>query len=60
MENEKCANKSEPATTAMAVSLAAVSTLSLSGCVYNTFQTTDEQVKAGWSEVELPDKPVVL
>ena len=25
--------------------------LSLSGCGYNTFQTTDEQVKAGWSEV---------
>ena len=44
----------------MAVTLAAVSTLSLSGCGYNTFQTTDEQVKAGWSEVELPDKPVVL
>ena len=26
-------------------------TLGLSGCGYNTFQTTDEQVKAGWSEV---------
>ncbi len=38
-------------TTAMAVTLAAVSTLSLSGCGYNTFQTTDEQVKAGWAEV---------
>lgn len=25
--------------------------LSLTGCGYNTFQTTDEQVKAGWSEV---------
>ena len=25
--------------------------LSLGGCGYNTFQTTDEQVKAGWSEV---------
>ena len=25
--------------------------LSLSGCGYNTFQTTDEQVKASWSEV---------
>jgi LemA protein len=23
----------------------------LSGCGYNTFQTTDEQVKAAWSEV---------
>jgi LemA protein len=26
-------------------------TLVLSGCGYNTFQTTDEQVKASWSEV---------
>ncbi len=26
-------------------------TLSLSGCGYNTFQTTDEQVKAAWAEV---------
>jgi LemA protein len=26
-------------------------TLSLSGCGYNTLQTTDEQVKASWSEV---------
>ena len=25
--------------------------LSLGGCGYNTFQSTDEQVKAGWSEV---------
>ena len=25
--------------------------LSLSGCGYNTFQTTDEQVKANWAEV---------
>lgn len=31
--------------------LATVLTLSLSGCGYNTFQTTDEQVKASWSEV---------
>ena len=31
--------------------LLAVLTLGLSGCGYNTFQTTDEQVKAGWSEV---------
>ncbi|MCP5268988.1 MAG: LemA family protein [Zoogloeaceae bacterium] len=30
--------------------LAVVATL-LSGCGYNTFQTTDEQVKAAWSEV---------
>jgi len=26
-------------------------TLSLSGCGYNTFQTTDEKVKAAWAEV---------
>ena len=26
-------------------------TMSLSGCGYNTFQTTDEQIKASWSEV---------
>jgi len=26
-------------------------TLSLSGCGYNTFQTSDEQVKASWAEV---------
>ena len=26
-------------------------TLGLSGCGYNTFQTTDEQIKASWSEV---------
>jgi LemA protein len=25
--------------------------VSLSGCGYNTFQTTDEQIKASWSEV---------
>ena len=25
--------------------------LSLTGCGYNTFQTTDEQIKASWSEV---------
>lgn len=25
--------------------------LSLSGCGYNTLQTTDEQIKAGWAEV---------
>ena len=31
--------------------LATVVMLSLSGCGYNTFQTTDEQVKAAWSEV---------
>ena len=31
--------------------LAATLALSLSGCGYNTFQTTDEQVKAAWSEV---------
>ena len=31
--------------------LTAILVLSLTGCGYNTFQTTDEQVKAGWSEV---------
>ena len=28
-----------------------VASLGLSGCGYNTFQTTDEQIKASWSEV---------
>ena len=31
--------------------LTVTSALSLSGCGYNTFQTTDEQIKASWSEV---------
>ena len=31
--------------------LTATLALSLTGCGYNTFQTTDEQVKAAWSEV---------
>jgi LemA protein len=31
--------------------LAALVTLSLSGCGYNTFQRNDEQIKASWSEV---------
>ena len=31
--------------------LAASLALSLSGCGYNTFQTSDEQVKANWAEV---------
>ena len=31
--------------------LAVLMVLSPGGCGYNTFQTTDEQVKAGWSEV---------
>jgi len=31
--------------------LAVFVALGLSGCGYNTFQTTDEQVKASWSEV---------
>lgn len=31
--------------------LATVMALSLTGCGYNTFQTTEEQVKAGWAEV---------
>lgn len=34
-------------TAALATSLA----LSLSGCGYNTFQSADEQIKAGWAEV---------
>jgi LemA protein len=29
----------------------AVATMSLSGCGYNTLQTTDEQIKAAWAEV---------
>ena len=33
------------------VLLTAALALSLGGCGYNTFQTTDEQVKAGWAEV---------
>ena len=31
--------------------LLAIATLGLSGCGYNTFQATDEQIKASWSEV---------
>ena len=31
--------------------LAALATLSLTNCGYNAIQTTDEQVKSGWSEV---------
>ena len=31
--------------------LALTAALTLTGCGYNTFQTTDEQVKASWSEV---------
>jgi LemA protein len=31
--------------------LAALATLSLTNCGYNAIQSTDEQVKAGWSEV---------
>ena len=31
--------------------LAAWVALSLTGCGYNTFQSTDEQIKASWSEV---------
>ena len=33
------------------VALLAALTLALSGCGYNTFQSTDEQIKANWSEV---------
>ena len=31
--------------------LCLIATLSLSGCGYNTFQSTDEQITASWSEV---------
>ena len=31
--------------------LTLTATLALTGCGYNTFQTTDEQVKASWAEV---------
>ena len=31
--------------------LAALATLSLGGCGYNTLQSNDEQIKAGWAEV---------
>ena len=31
--------------------LTVTSALSLTGCGYNTFQTTDEQIKASWAEV---------
>ena len=33
------------------IALTAAVAFSLSGCGYNTFQTSDEQVKASWSEV---------
>jgi LemA protein len=33
------------------MSLMVLITLSLSGCGYNTFQSSDEQVKASWAEV---------
>ena len=35
----------------LSIVLTAALVLSLSGCGYNTFQTTDEQIKASWSEV---------
>ena len=37
--------------TAFVTILTLTAALALSGCGYNTFQTTDEQVKASWSEV---------
>ena len=40
-----------PLVRALAAGLALFAALSLSGCGYNTFQTLDEQVKAGWAEV---------
>ena len=35
----------------MSLALTAAALLLLSGCGYNTLQSTDEQVKAAWSEV---------
>ena len=40
-----------PTVRALTVAFAVFAALSLSGCGYNNFQTLDEQVKAGWSEV---------
>ena len=37
--------------TSLALATALSVTLTLTGCGYNTFQTTDEQVKASWSEI---------
>ena len=34
-----------------AMLIALISTLLLAGCGYNTLQSTDEQIKAGWAEV---------
>ena len=33
------------------ITLLSIATLALTGCGYNTFQSTYEQVKASWSEV---------
>jgi LemA protein len=33
------------------ITLLSVATLALAGCGYNTFQSTDEQIKASWAEV---------
>ena len=33
------------------LSLTLLLTFTLSGCGYNTLQTTDEQIKANWAEV---------
>ncbi len=35
----------------LTIALLAFVALTLSGCGYNTFQSTDEQIKASWSEV---------
>jgi LemA protein len=35
----------------LSVLLLTLAVFSLSGCGYNTFQTTDEQIKASWAEV---------
>ena len=41
----------DPIRRALLGGLAMLGVLGLSGCGYNNFQTLDEQVKAGWSEV---------
>ena len=38
-------------TSTLMISLSIALTIALSSCGYNTFQTTDEQIKASWSEV---------
>ncbi len=33
------------------ITVLSVATLALTGCGYNTFQRTDEQIQASWAEV---------